>query len=53
MALETEPFEEAGLRGSPRDEGRDDFPALAVVMNISYGNSVSLTVFADQPNQYL
>ena len=53
VALQTEPLEEAGLCGGAGDEGRDEFPALLVVVDVADGDVVALAVLADEPDQDL
>ena len=51
MSLQTEPFEQAGLSSSARDQRAQQLPAFEMVMNITNLNSVTVAVFANQPNQ--
>lgn len=51
IALQAQPFEEAGLAGSPRNQRRDKVPALDVVLQVRKADVLPLTMPANQPNQ--
>ena len=53
MTFETEPLEEAGLRRGAGDKGGDELPAFADIVDFGDGESLSVAVLADEPDEDL